>query len=61
MKLGGIFDIDNKMIELSKLESQTKEEGFWQNVDKANDINKKIVNLQKIINSYKKLKDDLNE
>lgn len=61
MILGGIFDIDNKMIELSKLESQTKEEGFWQNVDKANDINKKIVNLQKIINSYKKLKDDLNE
>ncbi len=61
MILGGIFDIDTKMIELSKLESQTKEEGFWQNVDKANDINKKIVNLQKIINSYKKLKDDLNE
>ena len=61
MILGGIFDIDNKMIELSKLKSQTKEEGFWQNVDKANDINKKIVNLQKIINSYKKLKDDLNE
>ena len=58
MILGGIFDIDTKMIELSKLESQTKEEGFWQNVDKANDINKKIVNLQKIINSYKKLKDD---
>lgn len=61
MILGGIFDIDTKMIELSKLESQTKEAGFWQNVDKANDINKKIVNLQKIINSYKKLKDDLNE
>ena len=61
MILGGIFDIDAKVLELSKLEKQTKEENFWHNVDKANVINKKIASLQKIINNFNKIKEELIE
>ena len=61
MILGGIFDIDAKVLELSKLEKQTKEEDFWHNVDKANVINKKIASLQKIINNFNKIKKELIE
>ena len=61
MILGGIFDIDAKILELSKLEKQTKEEDFWHNVDKANVINKKIASLQKIINNFNKIKKELIE
>ena len=61
MILGGIFDIDAKVLELSKLEKQTKEEDFWHNVDKANVINKKIASLQKIINNFNKIKEELIE
>ena len=61
MILGGIFDIDAKILELSKLEKQTKEEDFWHNVDKANVINKKIASLQKIINNFNKIKEELIE
>ncbi len=53
--LGGIFDLNDKEKEIKELENLQAQEDFWQNVEKANEINKRIASLKKEIILYKEL------
>ena len=53
--MGGHFEVDNKMSQIEKLENQMNEPNFWDNIDKANSINKELTLLKKETSQYKEL------
>ncbi len=58
--MGGLFDVSNLKVKLQELESIINKEDFWQDFDKANNINKEYLNIKKTVNSYESLVDKLN-
>ena len=50
--LGGHFDLDAKIKRRKELESITNEPDFWSNQGYANNVNKELANLSKIIDEY---------
>ena len=50
MILGGIFDLEEKKNRIKELEEEQTKENFWQNVDRANEVNKELSNLKKELN-----------
>ena len=46
--MGGHFDIPNKNDEIKKLEGVVSSPNFWDDVEKANETNKKLASLKKI-------------
>ena len=58
--MGGLFDISNLKAKLQELENVINKEDFWQDFDKANNINKEYLNIKKTIKSYESLADKLN-
>lgn len=61
MILGGIFDLEEKKNRINELEEEQTKENFWQNVDRANEVNKKLSNLKKELNLYSDLNKQINE
>lgn len=61
MILGGIFDLEEKKNRIKELEEEQTKENFWQNVDKANEVNKELSNLKKELNLYSDLNKQINE
>lgn len=61
MNLRGIFEVSNKEKEILLLEEEVSKEDFWQDIDKANSINKKLANLKKDVLLYKKLEKSIND
>ena len=53
--MGGHFEVDNKMSHIEQLENQMNEPNFWDNIDKANSINKELTLLKKETSQYKEL------
>ena len=58
--MGGLFDISNKSNEIVELEKEISNPNFWDDVKKANEVNKKLSDLKKIVSSYENLYDNLN-
>jgi len=58
--LGGLFDIEEKNREIELLKEQMNEPNFWNDVSKANNINKKISDLSKITSLYNELFENIN-
>lgn len=58
--MGGHFDLPKLNDELNSLKSQTLEENFYQDIKKASEVNLKISNLEKKINSYNSLLEEIN-
>lgn len=61
MILGGIFDLEEKKNRIKELEEEQTKENFWQNVDRANEVNKELSNLKKKLNLYSDLNKQINE
>lgn len=61
MILGGIFDLEEKKNRINELEEEQTKENFWQNVDRANEVNKELSNLNKELNLYSDLNKQINE
>lgn len=61
MILGGIFDLEEKKNRIKELEEEQTKENFWQNVDRANEVNKELSNLNKELNLYSDLNKQINE
>ena len=61
MILGGIFDLEEKKNRIKELEEEQTKEDFWQNVDRANEVNKELSNLKKELNLYSDLNKQINE
>lgn len=58
--MGGHFDISSLKEKVRELESEINKEDFWQDFDKASNLNREYANLQKKINNYETLLDDIN-
>lgn len=61
MILGGIFDLEEKKNRINELEEEQTKENFWQNVNRANEVNKELSNLKKELNLYSDLNKQINE
>lgn len=61
MILGGHFDLDQKMQRLSELEILTNEPTFWDDIEMANEVNKEVSSLKKIVFSVSKLKEEISD
>lgn len=61
MILGGIFDLEEKKNRIKELEEEQTKEDFWQNIDRANEVNKELSNLKKELNLYSDLNKQINE
>lgn len=57
--MGGLFDLSNKLLEIKKLEEKINEPNFWDDVNTANEINKELSVLKKIVDSFNKINEDL--
>ncbi len=56
---GGIFDLPKKEERILYLEKLSSEETFWQDIEKASDINKELSNLKKEVSLYKSLSKEI--
>ncbi len=61
MTSGGIFDLEAKEKKIKELEEEQTKEDFWQNIDKANEVNKELSNLKKELSLYSDLNKQINE
>ena len=57
--MGGHFDISKLKEELNDLEAEINKENFWDDFDKATNINKEYAKVKKIIDRYNKLHDTI--
>ena len=57
--MGGLFDISNLETRLNELDTETKKENFWNDVEKASVINKEIANINKTLSDYKVINDSI--
>lgn len=61
MTSGGIFDLEAKEKRIKELEEEQTKEDFWQNIDKANEVNKELSNLKKELSLHSDLNKQINE
>ena len=54
--MGGHFEVEKKLEEISKLEQQMNEPNFWDDIDKANKTNKELTLLKKETSSFNNIK-----
>jgi len=57
--LGGHFELDSKKNEIELLEKEMKQEGFWNNIELANEQNKKLSNLKKIVEEVENIENNI--
>ncbi len=60
-KLGGSFDIDNKIIELNSLNEQLQNEEIWSDRDKTLALSKEKSNIEKDLNDYNIICEDFSQ
>tara|TARA_B100000242_G_scaffold10665_1_gene6843 strand:- start:594 stop:1682 length:1089 start_codon:yes stop_codon:yes gene_type:complete len=56
-----IFEIDNKIEEIKKLDLLSSDENFWNDQEKAQKTLKKQGELKSLVNSFKKLNDEFDD
>jgi len=59
MIYGGHFDLDNKKVEIDKLEQETMNVDFWANQEKAQEVISELNNLKNVYNSVNNVKDKI--
>lgn len=59
MSYGGHFDCDSKLIEIKKLEEETKKSDFWSNQEKAEEMIQEMNSLKEIVEPISKLKNQI--
>ncbi len=53
--MGGHFDLDKKKNKINELQDKLSVDGIWNDVDKANNLNKELSELQKSLKDYDEL------
>ncbi len=61
MSYGGLFDVDNKLIEIDKLQSLINQPNFWDDKNQSEKVLNKFNNLKGTVESIKKLKDNITD
>ena len=59
--MGGLFDLEEKEKTIFALKEETTKEDFWQDINHANEINKNIARLEKIVSLVKTIKEEVND
>ena len=59
--MGGHFDLEQKKEKITFLENEMKQENFWSNIEIANELNKELVSLKKIVEQLEKTKKSLTD
>ena len=59
--MGGLFDLEKKEKTIVALKEETAKEDFWQDINHANEINKNIARLEKIVSLVKTIKEEVND
>ena len=59
--MGGLFDISTKENKIKSLEEQINEPNFWNDIDKANQVNQELSFLKKEISTYQNLSKKIND
>lgn len=57
--MGGHFDIASLESELNDLKGETLKENFYSDIPRANEINAKISGIEKVVNNYSSLKEEI--
>lgn len=57
--MGGLFEIDKLSKKIKELELEINKDNFWEDFDKASNINKEYAKIKKTISNYNKLHDDI--
>ena len=58
---GGIFDIDNRRNQIAQLESQSAQDGFWDNAEVAHKLLKSVKDMRKIVEPWDRAEADVND
>ena len=58
--MGGHFDIAKNKQEIKELETKLNDQDIWNDVNKAQEINKNLSTLKKIVDNYQDIYDNLN-
>ena len=58
--MGGHFDIAKNKQEIKELETKLNDQDIWNDVNKAQEINKNLSTLKKIVDNYQSIYDNLN-
>lgn len=53
--MGGLFDLESKNSRIKELQIELQKDDIWNDVERANDINRELSNLQKSIKEYNDL------
>ena len=61
MILGGHFDLESKKKRILELESITSQPNFWEDLERANEINKELVSLKKTINQFSSIETEIKD
>ena len=57
--MGGLFDLEAKKNEINNLESKINEPNFWDDINKANEVNKSLSGLKKIVDLFTTISEEL--
>lgn len=57
--MGGHFDLESKTKRIVELHEQLSEDGIWNNIEKANKLNKELSDIEKSIKEYNLLLNDV--
>ena len=60
-ELGLSLSLSHKHEQIKELESEMREEGFWNNPDKAQEVTKKLKNLKDTVSAYHALEMTLDD
>jgi len=55
VNLGGHFDLDNKNKRIDEINTELSKDGIWDDVDRANALNKELSDIQKSVDGYNSL------
>lgn len=59
--MGGHFDLDNKNKKILELKEELKSDGIWNDIEKATNLNRELSLLEKSINDYNLILNEIND
>ena len=57
--MGGHFDLEGKTKRIAELHEQLSQDGIWNDIEKANSLNKELVDTEKSVKDYNQLLNDV--
>ena len=59
--MGGHFDLDAKQAKINEIKEELNSPDIWSDITKSKELNSTLVNIQKEVDSYKNLVNELED